>query len=66
MNYTIGEQARLFLTDKYGLLCDMVGRKAELTEEERREVKNMTHLLPCIGDDMIRGLFKRLIQKITD
>lgn len=66
LNYTIGEQARLFLTDKYGLLCDMVGRKTELTEEEMKEVQNMTHLLPCIGDDMIRGLFKRLIQKITD
>ena len=66
LKYTIGEQARLFLTNKYELLNRMVDRKKALTADDRMEVENMAKLVPCIGDDMIRGLFSNLIKRITD
>lgn len=66
LKYTIGEQARLFLTGKYELLSGLVSRKEDLTEDERNEVENMVKLIPNIGDDLIRGLFSNLIQRITN
>ena len=66
LKYTIGEQARKFLTSKFELLNSMVERKEELTADERAEVENMAKLVPCIGDDMIRGLFSNLVKRITD
>ena len=66
LKYTIGEQARLFLTNKYELLNGMVERKGDLSAEDKIEVDNMAKLVPCIGDDMIRGLFCNLIKRITD
>ena len=49
-----------------GLLNRMVDRKKALTADDRMEVENMAKLVPCIGDDMIRGLFSNLIKRITD
>ncbi|MBP3197377.1 MAG: hypothetical protein J6N21_10285, partial [Butyrivibrio sp.] len=66
LKYTIGEQARLFLTSKYELLNAILERKRNLTADDRMEVENMMKLLPCIGDDMIRGLFSNMIKRITD
>ena len=66
LKYTIGEQARLFLTSKYELLNGMMERKENLTAEDRMEVENMEKLVPFIGDEMIRGLFSNLVMRLTN
>lgn len=64
LKYTIGEQARLFLTEKFGLLSRMLERDAPIGQADAEEVAKMQMLLPSIGDDMIRGMFANLIQLI--
>lgn len=62
LDYTIGEEARVFLSEKFSMLKGFVGR--ELGYEERLEVENMKMLLPYIGDELIRYSFENLIKLI--
>ena len=65
LNYTIGEQARLFLTDKLGLLKAMADHRDKLTQEELEEVQAMHNFIGNIGDDLIRMSFENLLQQLT-
>ena len=65
LNYTIGEQARLFLTDKLGLLRAMADHRDKLTQEELEEVQAMHNFIGNIGDDLIRMSFENLLQQLT-
>ena len=64
LKYTIGEQARLFLSEKFDLFKGMLGRRDDLSEEDRIEIEKMTELLPNIGDELIRHSFASIIEKL--
>jgi predicted ATPase len=64
LNYTIGENARAFLSDKFRMLKELVGK--ELDESDRREIEGMKLILPMIGDEMIRYSFEQLIRLADD
>ncbi|MBQ8225568.1 MAG: AAA family ATPase [Bacteroides sp.] len=64
LNYTIGEQARIFLTEKFDLLKRMLDRKDSLSKAERLELEKMKALIPEIGDDIIRNSFETLIRML--
>lgn len=64
LKYTIGEQARLFLSEKFDLFKGMLRRRDDLSEEDRAEIKKMTDLLPSIGDELIRHSFASIIEKL--
>lgn len=64
LQYSIGEQARLFLTEKYSRLKDMMERRNQLSQQEREEIRAMQHFSSQIGDDVIRLSFEKLIQKL--
>lgn len=64
LKYTIGEQARLFLTEKFTLLKSILEQGGIQTEEERMELQNIRALLPHIGDDVIRFSFESLIRRL--
>lgn len=64
LTYTIGEQARLFLTDKFQRLKSLYERRDQLQEKEMNEIRNMQKFIGNIGDDMIRYSFDNLISQI--
>ena len=64
LQYSIGEQARLFLTDKFNHLKGMMEHRNQLSQQEREEVRAMQHFSSQIGDDIIRLSFENLIQQL--
>ena len=64
LEYTIGEQARHFLTEKFVLLKSILEHGGIQTEEDRVELQNLRALLPHIGDDVIRFSFESLIKRL--
>lgn len=65
LKYTIGEQARLFLSEKFALLQDMLLRKDQLTDEDYIEIYKVSDLLPEIGDELIRYSFTSIIERLV-
>lgn len=64
LKYTIGEQARLFLTEKFELFKDMQKRREHLTKADKKEISKMQELLPNIGDELIRHGMASIIDKL--
>ena len=64
LKYTIGEQARIFLEDKFELLKSLVSRKGELSLSEKEELTMIRQLIPNIGDALIRHCFCMLLEKL--
>ena len=64
LKYTIGEQARIFLEDKFELLKSLVSRKSELSLSEKEELTMIRQLIPNIGDALIRHCFSMLLEKL--
>lgn len=64
LEYTIGEQARVFLTEKYARLKAIYEHGGVETQEEQKEIEDMNELLPHIGDDIIRYSFENLIKRL--
>ena len=64
LEYTIGEQARHFLTEKFVLLKSILEHGGIQTEEDSVELQNLRALLPHIGDDVIRFSFESLIKRL--
>lgn len=65
LNYTIGEQARIFLQSKFDLLKGWAKKKDELTDVEKAEVEMMKNFVPEIGDEMIRYSFENLLKSMS-
>ena len=64
LKYTIGEQARLFLTEKFELFKDMQNRRGNLTDADKGEIAKMQNLLPNIGDELIRHGMASILDKL--
>jgi hypothetical protein len=64
LKYTIGEQARLFLTEKFELFKDMQKRRGRLSDADKNEIVKMQELLPNIGDELIRHGMASIIEKL--
>ena len=64
LQYSIGEQARLFLTDKFNILKSMMEHRGQLSQDEKDEVRALQHFSSQIGDDIIRLSFENLIQQL--
>ena len=65
LNYTIGEQARVFLQSKFDLLKGWAKKKNELTDGEKAEIEQMKNFVPEIGDEMIRYSFDNLLKSLS-
>ena len=65
LDYTIGEYARSFLTEKFAFLKGLADRYPNITPEELEQVKKMRTVLPYIGDEMIRRVFERLLDYLA-
>ncbi len=61
LQYTIGEQARSFISEKIGLLKEMISRKESLSNEDKMEIEKITNLIPQIGDELIQKCLTCLI-----
>ena len=64
LEYTIGEQARIFLEDKFELLKSLVYRNRELSLSEEDELAMIRQLIPNIGDALIRHCFSMMLEKL--
>lgn len=64
LKYTIGEQARLFLTEKFELFKNMQKRRGNLSDTDKCEIAKMQELLPNIGDELIRHVMSSIINKL--
>lgn len=64
LKYTIGEQARLFLTEKFKLFKDMQKCRETLSDADKDEITKMQELLPNIGDDLIRHCMASILDKL--
>lgn len=64
LEYTIGEQVRIFLQDKFKLLQELASRKEKLSSSEKEELTMIRRLVPNIGDAMIRHCFCLLLEKL--
>lgn len=64
LKYTIGEQARVFLTEKLELFKDMYKRRGNLSDTDKGEIVMMQELLPNIGDELIRHGMSLIINKL--
>lgn len=64
LEYTIGEQARIFLQDKFKLLQELASRKEKLSSSEKGELTMIYRLVPNIGDALIRHCFCLLLEKL--
>lgn len=63
LEYTIGEQARIFLEDKFKLLQRLTCMNRNLSSSEKEEVTMMRSLIPNIGDALIRHCFCMMLEK---
>lgn len=57
LEYTIGEQARIFLEDKFKLLQRLTCMNRNLSSSEKEELTMIRSLIPNIGDALIRHCF---------
>lgn len=64
LDYTIGEYAREFLTEKFSMLKEFVQRKEAISDNERNEVLNLKKFVANIGDDLIRHSFENLLKML--
>ena len=64
LEYTIGEQVRIFLQDKFKLLQELASRKEKLSSSEKEELTMIRRLVPNIGDAIIRHCFCLLLEKL--
>lgn len=64
LKYTIGEHARLFLTEKLELFKDMQKRRENLSDTDKDEITKMQELLPNIGDELIRHVMSSIIDRL--
>lgn len=63
LEYTIGEQARIFLEDKFKLLQRLTCMNRNLSSLEKEELTMMRSLIPNIGDALIRHCFCMMLEK---
>ena len=63
LEYTIGEQARIFLEDKFKLYQPLTFMTRNLSTSELVEVTMLRSLLPTIGDALIRHCFCMMLEK---
>lgn len=63
LEYTIGEQARIFLEDKFKLLQRLTCLNRNLSSSEKEELTMIRSLIPNIGDALIRHCFCMMLEK---
>lgn len=63
LEYTIGEQARIFLEDKFKLLQRLTCMNRNLSSSEKEELTMIRSLIPNIGDVLIRHCFCMMLEK---
>lgn len=63
LEYTIGEQARIFLEDKFKLLQGLTCMNRNLSSSEKEELTMIRSLIPNIGDALIRHCFCMMLEK---
>lgn len=63
LEYTIGEQARIFLEDKFKLLQRLTCMNRNLSSSEKEELTMIRSLIPNIGDALIRHCFCMMLGK---
>lgn len=63
LEYTIGEQARIFLEDKFKLLQRLICMNRNLSSSEKEELTMIRSLIPNIGDALIRHCFCMMLEK---
>lgn len=63
LEYTIGEQARIFLEDKFKLLQRLTCMNRNLSSSEKEERTMIRSLIPNIGDALIRHCFCMMLEK---
>lgn len=63
LEYTIGEQARIFLEDKFKLLQRLTCINRNLSSSEKEELTMIRSLIPNIGDALIRHCFCMMLEK---
>lgn len=63
LEYTIGEQARIFLEDKFKLLQRLTCMNRNLSSSEKEELTMTRSLIPNIGDALIRHCFCMMLEK---
>lgn len=63
LEYTIGEQARIFLEDKFKLLQRLTCMNRNLSSSEKEELTMIRSLIPNIGDALIRHSFCMMLEK---
>lgn len=63
LEYTIGEQARIFLEDKFKLLQRLTCMNRNLSSSEKEELTMIRSLIPNIGDALIRYCFCMMLEK---
>lgn len=63
LEYTIGEQARIFLEDKFKLLQRLTCMNRNLSSSEKEELTMIRSLIPNVGDALIRHCFCMMLEK---
>lgn len=63
LEYTIGEQARIFLEDKFKLLQRLTCMNRNLSSSEKEELTMIRSLIPNIGDALICHCFCMMLEK---
>lgn len=63
LEYTIGEQVRIFLEDKFKLLQRLTCLNRNLSSSEKEELTMIRSLIPNIGDALIRHCFCMMLEK---
>lgn len=63
LEYTIGEQARIFLEDKFKLLQRLTCMNRNHSSSEKEELTMIRSLIPNIGDALIRHCFCMMLEK---
>lgn len=65
LKYTIGEQARTILTEKFACLKDCFGRRESLSNKDVAEINHIRALVPHIGDELIRYSFTSILERLS-
>lgn len=64
LEYTIGEQARLILAEKYAFLKECFQRRSKLSKSDITEIYHISAIVPSIGDELIKHSFTSIIEKL--
>ena len=62
LDYTIGEYAREYLTEKFRFLQEISNRHPQITPDEWEKVQQIKEIVPFIGDEMIRNSFTLILR----